>query len=92
MFRRCPLPGPNEFLLVSKQGLGKDLSWFENEKLKLGKWFMVLKNENHFMKIKEVFFFLVKLKIFFPLIIIFCHTKQKYIFFINYFTPTEPNC
>jgi hypothetical protein len=57
MFRWCPLPGPNEFLLVSKQGLGKDLSWFENEKLKLGKWFMVLKNENHFTKIKEVFFF-----------------------------------
>jgi hypothetical protein len=47
---------------------------FENEMLKIGKWFTVFKIVNHFPKIKEEFS--VKGKVF-SLTIILCRTKHR---------------
>jgi hypothetical protein len=47
---------------------------FENEKFKFEKWFIVLKNENHFIRIKQDF--MVKPKNVFSLTIIFQSTKH----------------
>jgi len=34
----------------------RESAWKKKKKLKFGKWFMVLKKENNFTKIKEDFF------------------------------------
>jgi hypothetical protein len=69
-------------------GPKSSLGWvrrFDNEMLKVEKWFIVLKTVNYFLKIKEEFS--VEGKIF-----ILCRTKHSKIqktFFVNHFTAKQ---